>query len=381
MRTLFITRTNPFLKNGGAYATKAYIDGFKDLSADFTLMLPDNCTDNRAQYVDTHIIKVPERSLIDKLLFPITGVSHRFIPYIYNLAKLNCNFSDYDTIVLNGGVLSGSMIKFFKTLNKKVITLHHNVEVNYHIDNRTIDSFWGYNSHFVRKNEKRALVQSDLNLSISYSDIYELKELYQLNPSISIEYLGCFEDKRREPPLPSPTVVSKKAIITGSLKDVQTNESILNFLDSLYPVFKKECQDWTLTIAGRDPGKDLIRKAEILGINLVVNPENMDSLIREHDLYICPTNMGSGLKLRIMDGLRNGLPILTHKVSARGYEKFWDKDYFRIYFDTKQFLNALSQITKSEIPKDRIIEAYLKEFSYSAGKNRLKQLLTKKGFL
>ena len=62
-----------------------------------------------------------------------------------------------------------------------------------------------------------------------------------------------------------------------------------------------------MIIAGRNPAAILIEKCKCLpNVTLIPNPENMQDILMQGDVYICPTRLGGGLILRIMDGLRLG---------------------------------------------------------------------------
>ena len=152
MNVLYISRVNPFINGGGPFASRAYIDAFRELSEEFTLMIANNCIVPESYRKTIDIVYVPERSFKEKILFPFTGRLHRFIPFIYDYWKTNNKF---DTVVLNGSVLAGDMVDFFKSKKIKVITIHHNVERQYHKDNKTIESFGGLYAGYINKNEKK----------------------------------------------------------------------------------------------------------------------------------------------------------------------------------------------------------------------------------
>lgn len=377
MNVLFITRIDPFRKNGGAYATRAYLEAFSEVSdkcdclISCEVQLPDMANNN------IKFIKVPDRTVFQKILFPFSKVTHRFVPFIYKLAKLNRNYADYDTIVMNGGVLSGSMIDYFKSLGKTVITIHHNVEHFYHKDNKTIDSFGGRIFYIVDGNEKNAILKSDLNLSISKADIEELKQYYKLENINTFHYIGCFEHKERKNNItPNHTEKNNTLLITGSLCDVQTKQSIKYFINNYITAIKHTFPTWQIIIAGRNPDDELISLCDSFGIKVIANPDNMDAIVQSCDVYICPTFLGSGLKLRIMDALRNGRPVITHIISGRGYEEFFNKPYFKLYSNIDEFSQGLKTIIASSISQNLIIEDYKSQFSYLSGVNRLRSILS-----
>ena len=101
----------------------------------------------------------------------------------------------------------------------------------------------------------------------------------------------------------------------------------------------------------------------------------MDDVLQDADFYICPTELGGGLKLRVMDGLRWGLPVVTHKVSARGYDLFEEKGILLSYSNKIEFKNALLTFSEMNIDKQKVIDMYQNIFSFAAGVKRVKELI------
>ena len=85
------------------------------------------------------------------------------------------------------------------------------------------------------------------------------------------------------------------------------------------------------------------------------------------------------MKLRMMDGFRNGLPVLAHAVSARGYRQFEKDGVMAEFISPNQFKTELSEllekITNGEISKQGIIEKSLDCFSFTNILKRMKKVL------
>ena len=121
-------------------------------------------------------------------------------------------------------------------------------------------------------------------------------------------------------------------------------------------------------------------KQTLIELGLCPNPVDINEIVSRAHIYICPINVGGGLKLRVMDGLKMGLPILTHKVSARGYEPFVDKDYFAVYKDKDSFekgIRKLIEIVHDGVKEDLIKSDYSTIFGTQSGIDRFKSLIEK----
>ncbi|WP_298073135.1 hypothetical protein [uncultured Bacteroides sp.] len=105
----------------------------------------------------------------------------------------------------------------------------------------------------------------------------------------------------------------------------------------------------------------------------------MDDVIEQGSFVICPVCIGGGLKLRLMDGLKRGLPILVHKVSARGYDCFHGQPYFQVYESPESFESGLKNIVEymkaNTAYKEEILTTYKQYFSFKAGVSRINRII------
>ena len=75
-----------------------------------------------------------------------------------------------------------------------------------------------------------------------------------------------------------------------------------------------------------------------------------------------------------MDGLRSGLIVLTHSVSARGYEQMVESGCMYVYSDYASFETELIKMLNSHLGRQEVMSSYITHFSFHAGVDRLKQL-------
>ena len=97
--------------------------------------------------------------------------------------------------------------------------------------------------------------------------------------------------------------------------------------------------------------------------------------MRHADYYICPISAGSGMKLRVMDGLKQGLPVLCHEVSTAGYEKFMEDGMLHAYKDETTFMASLRKMLSMDIPQHDIYESFRQYFSPEAGRERMRKAI------
>lgn len=373
MRILIVT--HHFLNgNGGAvFASRAYINAFAELYSDVTLMYPAK-EGHPIEHINKNVKLIPvtyDIPKLQKLWHVLTGMSHRYMEAFRKELQNN----KYDTVVFDASNVTWKTIDMAKQAGAKVVTIHHNYQMEYDRDNcmpllRPVILYW------TKKREGHAVRTSDLNLTLTQQDKELLYDNYDPQRRSNIQVLGCFEYERKHPTeIISSTTNSNRFVITGNLSAVQTELSLNAWFNDYYPVLKQEYPNHTLTIAGKNPSSKLIQKCQQLGIRIIPSPESMESILDEADYYICPTALGGGLKLRIMDGLRGGLPVLTHEVSARGYDVFKEKKMLFSYYDEKSFRCALKKLKATNHTRKDVIESFRNEFGFEEGLNRLGNIL------
>jgi hypothetical protein len=101
----------------------------------------------------------------------------------------------------------------------------------------------------------------------------------------------------------------------------------------------------------------------------------MEILVQSADYYICPINAGSGRKLRVMDGLRQGLPVLCHEVALSGYESMQESHCLFPYHDEVSFEKSMEQMMTTEHHPQSIYQSFKEHFSIEAGTARLSEIL------
>lgn len=375
-KILFVTLHYLDGVGGGVFASRAYINAFAEIlkyKNAVTLIYPASET-HRIAGIDKRVNTIPtyDRNCKWKKFYHILkGQVHRN----YEIFRKVINSQHFDYVVFDNSRVSFRMIDLAHKHGVKVITIHHNCELEYNRDNspsliKPILLYW------TKKYESEAVRKSDINLVLTPEDRNLLIEKYSLSSEISnnIKILGVFESEQYTLPKIKETSQSlsiNNFIITGNLGARQSNNSLIKWLVEYYPSLKLIFPDAKLTIAGKNPSEDLNRLCKRLNIDLIASPISMSPLLEKADAYICPTSLGGGLKLRIMDGLKHGLPVITHSVSARGYHDFIEQGCVIPYDSVESFVAACEKIKKTPYNKEDIQKLYSNIFSFQSGCERL----------
>ncbi len=375
MKILFITHHYLTGNSGGAFASRAYINAFAEVADETTLLYPVREGQNLFDGINPKIKTIPVAYDIPKwrkLIHSITGRVHRY----YEAANEFLTERKTDIVVFDSCMVTFRLIKRFKAIGYKAVVIHHNYQYEYFRDNsrgplKWITLFW------CRKCEREAVREADINLTLTLQDVELLANNYNNGNKSNFKVLGTFEYCRK--PLKPITDVANqnRFVITGSLSSMQTYLSLESWIQDYYPLLKSVFPESTLTVAGKDPSAELVNLCQSQGIRIIASPPNMDDILCEADYYICPTSLGGGLKLRIMDGLQWGLPVVTHAVSARGYDAFKDAGCLFAYNNKEEFADALGRLKSTIFDKKQVQALYKTVFSFEKGVERLKMGLDK----
>lgn len=357
--------------SGGSAAAKAYLKAVIECNLGNIDVLK-NELDPEFNIPDISIINAPIRSKLKAIINLYNGYCHCGAPVIKNFCKLKT----YDIYFLNSGLNSGCIIEDIRKSGAKSVLLHHNYEPEYSMDSKTLFTLKGRTDRFIKYWEGKAYRNADINLFLTVQDKILFETNYGKRDNNYV--LGMFEASNskklaiREP--------QKKTIaISCSLCSLQNIYALKRF-EPILRDFCKRYPDWKILLMGRNPSPEILSMQDVYdNIKVYSNPDDIQALCASCAIYLCPMDLGGGLKLRIMDGLRNGMPIITHSVSSRGYDSFFTKDYFCIYDDESSFFNQFEKMQEKvddmNSNREKIQNDYYNYFGFQAGVNRLSDSL------
>lgn len=359
---------------GGTFATRAYINAFTELfNGNLTLLYPASLN-HGIEGINSRVKSIPIYDNAPRWIKGIkllVGNVHRFSRIIKEILETE----KFDIVVFDNSRVSYKMIDLVHKYGAKVITIHHNCELEYNRDNsssllKPILLYW------TKKYESEAVKKSDLSFVLTPEDKTLLIEKYSLDDFVyeKIQILGVFEYELCNLPEikgdSAPHSINN-FIITGNLGAIQSNNSLIKWINEYYHSLKLNFPNANLTIAGKNPSEDLKQLCKKLNIELFSSPISMTPFLEKADCYICPIALGGGLKLRLMDGLKHGLPVITHSVSARGYHDFIELGNVIPYNSMESFEKACKHLQNITYNKKNIQRLYSNIFSFQSGCERL----------
>lgn len=360
MSVLFISYPDLSKKNGGSICTKVFMDIFQTLFSEVKLVIAkaDNYAWDFSKY---EIFEAPPTNQIERLGKIFCGVPHRYYSFLKNNEAI---LNNIDLVILSSSVLALGIAPLLEKKGIPFITIHHNYEPLYHRDNKTKISLWGKSTQRIFRSEDIALRKSFANIALTKRDINTLIKKHNLDSNFKISCVpAILESSFIKPELRNP--IENKIVITGALHDNQTEDGILYFIRELLPILEQIFPNARVTVAGRNPSHKL-KKVILLQkkIDLIENPDKMDEIVCNSMLYINPTRLGSGLKLRNADAFKYGCPVLAQRNACAGYENMLGKGLFQ-YNDKNDFRIAAEKYLTSKLSMKNIQNSFFNNFSFS----------------
>ena len=139
-------------------------------------------------------------------------------------------------------------------------------------------------------------------------------------------------------------------ILFLGFENPHNREGMKWFIDKVLPRIDKDVR---ITVCGliwssmvqKDP--DHIRRAEEWGVQHIDFAEDLDELYARTKVSICPLLGGTGMKIKVIDSLARGIPVVT---TIWGVDGFADKhnNGCLVYDDPESFAEAVNKLVKDD---------------------------------
>lgn len=234
--------------------------------------------------------------------------------------RMHIDFTTYDLIYIDFTKMDYVIKDIKKSRYKgKIIVRSHNVEADFfRINFMSRKSVMRFLKYIVAKPREYYMVrEADFVLAITEQDKRRLSELYSISQN-KIELCPVGVNIPPQEKIFKTEISSKlKCLLTGTLSFGPNADAATWFIDKVYPQVK-EIAD--VTIAGYKPNDYLKRKCRENKIRLIDTPDTMLPIFEEAEMVCAPIFDGGGMKVKIAEAMSYGLPIVTTKHGAIGYD-------------------------------------------------------------
>jgi glycosyltransferase involved in cell wall biosynthesis len=235
---------------------------------------------------------------------------------------------------------------------------HHNIES--HLLERRVAYeqsalrrfYFALESRKLRRYEAAVAGDFDTNLVVSRLDGERLQEICPrvttavLANGVDVEYF------RRQSP--TTTVERGHLIMVSGMNWFPNRDAVLLMAESIWPELTKVMPDARLTIVGASPPHAILnlaardRRVTVTGFVDDVRP-----YMERAQVYLCPMRDGGGTRLKILDALAMGVPIVATQMALEGIDVVAESDVL-VADAPGEFVNQVVRLVGDRTLWDRL---------------------------
>jgi polysaccharide biosynthesis protein PslH len=360
MRILLLTNKSPWPPHdGGSFATWCLIKGLVDKEMQVTLISlntskhyvePEQIPAGFKDKIDLHLVKIntainPLNFLLNLFFSDKPYSTERFKSEGFS-RELSSVLTEKFDIIQTEGLAMTCYLPLLKKLNHaKIVFRAHNVE-NIIWQQLAREEFnfvkrWYFNILAARTRGAELKLINDFDALVTFTNDdmswflrSGLLKPYLVNPPgiINKETLTATE-------------IKGSVFFIGALDWLPNINGIKWFIKEVWPFVNKEMPDATLHIAGRNASEKLIRKLTGKNISFHGEVESSDLFMADKSIMIVPLFSGSGIRMKILEGMAMGKCIVATPMAAAGISCLDKKDIF-ISSDSKTFALSVVNLLK-----------------------------------
>ena len=141
---------------------------------------------------------------------------------------------------------------------------------------------------------------------------------------------------------PDATAPQLDLLMTANFAYQPSVDGALWFLDQILPRLRTGPTQLDITFAGSGPTEDLRAQAEAAHVRVTGPVESLTQWFHNSKIAICPLRIGGGVKMKMLDALAHGMPIVATSVAAEGFSN--STDSFFLADDPAAFAHALDRL-------------------------------------
>jgi glycosyltransferase involved in cell wall biosynthesis len=140
-----------------------------------------------------------------------------------------------------------------------------------------------------------------------------------LEPGLDIAVIPNGIDTRTRQPYPLAGR-DKNILLLGSLDYPPNIDAVRFFCGDIFPAVKQRVPACTLAIVGRNPGPEVQQLAVGPGVTLHANVDDVAPFYKRASVLVVPLRSGSGTRLKILEAMAFGTPVVATRVGREGLD-------------------------------------------------------------
>lgn len=357
-------------KDGGSIATLSLALALEKCGNDISVLsmntskhffdcasLPNDISSRISFYSEPIDIDIKATKAIKNLLFSRTPYNaERFISKNYKQRLIELlKDNEYDVIQLEGLYLT-PYISTIREYSKAKISLRaHNIEheiweriaLN---ESNLVKKYYKKNlAKRIRTFKLNHLNQYDFLVPITQRDADAYQQLGNIKP-IHVVQTGINTERY----IPDTTNTEFPGFFhIGALDWIPNQEGIIWFIDNVWVKFIKKNPEYKFYLAGRNAPDSFVKHIDGKNVEYLGEIDDANAFINSKSVMIVPLLSGSGMRIKIVEGMALGKTIITTTIGTEGINTT-NGENILIANNPDEFLNCLYKIHNDKDLHDKI---------------------------
>jgi glycosyltransferase involved in cell wall biosynthesis len=186
------------------------------------------------------------------------------------------------------------------------------------LSNPAMAAFAHRQAEQIRETEKRLCPGADICLAISAEDERKLRDIAI---GATVATVPAAIDVAAYPSVPPPEDGEDPLLVTaGSLGFRPTGEGIVEFAERSWPRIRRASPRARFRVIGSAPDSLRRRLLRVPGVEMTGRVEDVAPWLAGASAFIVPLRVGSGVRIRILEALAWGVPVVSTSTGCEGLE-------------------------------------------------------------
>lgn len=202
--------------------------------------------------------------------------------------------------------------------------------------------------------EKHALRDFDAHIAVSQRDAERLRAI---NPDAHIFVIengvdtDFYSDLRT-----NHESLARQIVFVGSMDYHANIDAAVNFAQEVWPQLRARQPKLIFTIVGKDPAPAVRELAQIPGVEVTGTVDDVRPFYRDASAAVVPLKVGGGSRLKILEAMAAGVPVVSTTLGAEGLEVLHDENIL-IADTSEQLVQAIASVVENKTRRDQLSAA------------------------
>lgn len=144
--------------------------------------------------------------------------------------------------------------------------------------------------------------------------------------------------------------ISNDILFYGAMNRIENSQSAIWFIDNVLPLLKDN--DYRFVVIGNKPPTNLLKKINdrIIVTGFVDDPS---SFFAKGLCLVAPLVLGAGIKVKVLEALSSGIPVLTNKIGIEGIPARDGQEYIHCE-SPDEYANAIIKLRAGAIDRNQL---------------------------